>query len=344
MRHEGMTEHFGKGAGGGLFYLQSGPQDGPPIIFVHGWPELALSWRHVLPCFGGLGFRAIAPDLRGFGRSTRFGRHEDYAQEHVVSDLVGLLDTLGIERALFVGHDWGSGTVWCVASHHPDRCVGVASLCVPYRTIERGFTSFLPLVDRDIYPEHLYPWGQWAYQRFYHERFERACSVFDANPFNAVKALFRRGSPEALGRPSGHVKVFDAGGWFGGLDAAPDMARDDAVLSEADLCAYTEALTRNGFFGPDSLYMNDAANLDYSDRSVNDGRLDMPVLFVAGRYDITCEFVDSRLADPMREFCSNLTETVVPSGHWMAQEKPTELNAVLTRWIAASLPCFWPRS
>src|SRR5918911_645479 len=89
------------------FYLACGDAEATPIIFVHGWPELSLSWRHQLPVFGGLGFRAIAPDMRGYGRSSVYKRHEDYALEHAVQDMLELLNALGREKAVWVGHDWG---------------------------------------------------------------------------------------------------------------------------------------------------------------------------------------------------------------------------------------------
>src|SRR5207302_8426613 len=87
-----VTEHTTKSARHATFYLASGPEKGTPIIFVHGWPELSISWRHQLPCFAGLGFRAIAPDMRGYGRSSVYARHEDYALEHTVADMIELLD------------------------------------------------------------------------------------------------------------------------------------------------------------------------------------------------------------------------------------------------------------
>jgi pimeloyl-ACP methyl ester carboxylesterase len=342
MKGSVITEHFVLDKDSATFYLKSGPDDGPVVIFIHGWPELAISWRHILPVFGALGFCAIAPDMRGYGRSAAPRNHEAYGQKHIVSDMMALLDHLGREKAIWIGHDWGTATVWGIASHHPERCHAVANLCVPYRTIERGLTNLVSLVDRTIYPESLYPWGQWAYMRFYHEKFERARSVFEADPYRTIKALFRRGNPEALGRPSGHVKVFEAGGWFGGADVAPDLPRDEAVISEEDLCSYAESLSRNGFFGPDSYYMNDQANLAYSERSVNGGRLGMPVLFIAGRYDITCESVESRLAEPMKKHCNNMTFETISSGHWMAQEKPSEVNAALARWMATKVASSWP--
>ena len=85
-------------------YLAAGPVSGPLIIFVHGWPELSISWRHQLPVFAGLGFRAIAPDMRGYGNSTVYTNRDDYAQKLVVADMIALLDSLGRDRAIWVGH------------------------------------------------------------------------------------------------------------------------------------------------------------------------------------------------------------------------------------------------
>ena len=132
-----VTDNVVKTARHTTFYLACGAVDAPAIIFVHGWPELSLSWRHQLPCFAALGFRAIAPDMRGYGRSSVYRRHEDYAVEHIVEDMLELLQALGRAKAVWVGHDWGSPIVWSLASHHPDKCFGVANLCVPY--IAKGF-------------------------------------------------------------------------------------------------------------------------------------------------------------------------------------------------------------
>ena len=325
------------------FYLAAGPADGPLIIFVHGWPELAISWRHQLPALAALGFRAVAPDMRGYGRSTVYERHEDYALELVVADMIGLLDALGVEKAVWVGHDWGSPVVWSIASHHPERCHGVANLSVPYYTLERGLDALLGLIDRNVYPEDAFPMGQWEYQRFYEENFAAAIAPFDADPTKAIKALFRGGDPAGRDKPSRTAHVRKDGGWFRGAAEPPDVPRDADVISESDLCAYSAALTRNGFFGPSSFYMNHSANAAYADRAVNGGTLEMPTLFIAAEYDFTCECITSRLAEPMGEHCRDLTTRVVQSGHWMAQEKPVEVNATLVHWLATSLPEFWPR-
>jgi pimeloyl-ACP methyl ester carboxylesterase len=155
-----------------------------------------------------------------------------------------------------------------------------------------------------------------------------------------VKALFRKGDPARVGKPAPTSMVRMAGGWFGG-GACPDVPRDPDVLTEQDMEAYTAALTRNGFFGPDSWYMNHKANADYARRAANGGKLAMPVLFLHGAYDTTCETMTSKLPEPMRRHCADLTEVVVPSGHWMAQEQPVAVNAALAKWLAAKLPGYW---
>jgi len=337
-----ITEHVLRAERHTTSYLAAGPEEGPLIVFAHGWPELSLSWRHQLPCFAALGFRAIAPDLRGYGGSSVYTRHEDYALEPIVADMLELVDGLGRERAVWVGHDWGSAVVWSMASHHPDRCDAVANLCVPYRTLERGVDALIELVNRDIYPHEQFPAGQWDYQLYYQESFEAAHSAMDADPYSMVKALFRKGDPAGFGNPSGTAFVRAAGGWKVLLAGAAALPRDDDVISESDLSTYAAALTRNGFFGPDSYYMNHTANAAYAERAVNGGILAMPVLFLAAQYDYTCESVTSSLAEPMRAHCSDLHEATVYSGHWMAQECPQDVNSELGRWLATRVPGVWP--
>jgi pimeloyl-ACP methyl ester carboxylesterase len=335
-----VTEHTVKTARHTTGYLACGAEAAPLLIFCHGWPELSLSWRHQLPVFAALGFRCIAPDMRGYGRSSTYARHEDFAQELIVQDMLELLAALGRERAVWIGHDWGSSVVWNVAAQHPERTVGVASLCVPYIAGGNSIDQRLPLIDRTIYPEDKYPVGQWDYHLYYEESFAAAQASFEANVRNVVKALFRKGNPASVGKPSATASVRAAGGWFGG-GACPDVPRDADVLTEQDLAAYTAALQHNGFFGPNSWYMNRKSNAAYAKRAPNGGKLAMPVLFLHGAYDTTCETMTSRFPEPMRRDCADLVEVVVKSGHWMAQEQPVAVNAALARWLAAKLPHYW---
>ena len=334
-----ITEHTVKTDRHTTGYLACGPDAGPLLVFVHGWPELSRSWRHQLPAFASLGFRAVAPDMRGYGRSSTYTRQEDFALEQIVQDMLELLGSLGREKAVWIGHDWGSPVVWSMASHHPDKTIGVANLCVPYI---KGFTldERLPLIDRKLYPEAEYPVGQWDYQLFYRESFDVACAAFERDVGATVRALFRAGDPAGKGKPARTSYVRVNGGWFR-QGAAPSLPRDAAILSEEDEHRYVAALERNGFFGPDSWYMNGPANIAYAERARANWRLKAPVLFIHAAYDYVCETLDSKLAEPMRANCADLTEATAPSGHWMAQERPAMVNAVLAKWLASKLPQLW---
>lgn len=322
-------------------YLAAGPEDGPLIIFTHGWPELSISWRHQLPFFAAMGFRAVAPDMRGYGKSSVYPDHEDYQLSYAVKDMTELLAHLGKEAAVWVGHDWGSPVAWSIADHHPEKCLAVANLCVPYAALEQGLDFVIEKVDRNIYPEDEFPAGQWEYMRYYQENFAQATAPMDADSGNFIQLIFRKGTPEAVGQPSSTSMTRKQGGWFGGEKSAPEMPRDEDVITEQELATYAEALTRNGFFGPNSWYMNHEANAEYFNQTGGDHRLAMPALFIGAEYDTTCETMTSRLTEPMRELCSDLQEVFVPSGHWMAQEKPMEVNRALVQWLVKKVPEVW---
>lgn len=338
-----ITEHTFETPRHTTFYTACGPSDGARVVFVHGWPELGYSWRRQLLVLGALGFRAIAPDMRGYGRSSAPDTQEAYAVENLVTDLIELLDSLGPDgqgrdSAIWVGHDWGAPVVWALASHHSDRARAVANLCIPYRLGLDGLDAVVDLVNRDIYPEDEYPKGPWDYMFHYQEDFAGATAEMEVNPYNMVVAMFRSGDPAAAGVPAFTATIRKNGGWFPGPDGemngAPPMPIDPATLSEEDARVYADALERNGFFGPNSYYMNTDANMTYGARSPNGGRLDMPVLFVHAAYDFVCETLTSRQADPMRALCANLTEATIHAGHWVAQEKPDDLNATLNGWLS----------
>lgn len=332
-----ITEHTLKTARHTTVFLEAGPSDGPLVIFVHGWPERALSWRHQLPFFASLGFRAIAPDMRGYGNSGVYPNHHDYCQREIVADMIELIDSLGYEKALWIGHDWGSPVVWNIASHHPDRCHAVANLCVPFSTLEHGIDKLIDLVDRSVYPESEFPAGQWEYMRFYEENFDQATAEMDANPRNTVKALFQKRFPDEPGKPAFTAYVRKNNGWFEGGEA-PDVPIDTDIIEEAELDIYAGGLQKNGFFGPNSWYVNHQANAEYAATAENNGNLDMPVLFIEAEEDSVCKTLGVPLGTPMQEKCSNLTTTSLNTGHWMAQEQPAEVNRELIKWITVKVP------
>jgi pimeloyl-ACP methyl ester carboxylesterase len=105
---------------------------GDPVLLIHGWPDSANVWRHQIPFLTARGFRVIAPDMRGFGRSGRPPEVSDYTLQNAVSDVAGVLDALGIEAAHVVGHDWGAAVAWFTAMFLPDRVRRLVVLSVGY--------------------------------------------------------------------------------------------------------------------------------------------------------------------------------------------------------------------
>jgi len=314
-------------------YLEAGPADGPAIVFVHGWPEFSYAWRHLLAAFAARGYRAIAPDLRGVGGSSRYDTHDAYAQREIVRDLLELVDGLGIERALWVGHDWGAAIVWHVARHAPQRCRAVAGLCVPYASLDLGLAQLATLVNRELYPEGRFPFGQFEYIAFYHERFEDARIAFEANLENTFKVLMRGADPSKAGQPSFTANVREQGGWFRG-GGAPSFPLDERILAPIDLQAYVETYAETGFFGIDALYMNDGDNRRFAAESKPE--ITMPVLFLSGVYDYVCDTERSNMMLPMREACSDLTVVPIETAHWMMHERPGDVEAALVAWMDAT--------
>ena len=313
-------------------YLAAGPEDGTPMFFLHGWPELAIVWREQLAYFAARGYRCIAPDMRGYGGSSVPVDRAAYAVEHLVRDMAELARALACERAIWVAHDWGSPVGWALAGFHPELCRAVVSLCVPY--FAGGFSpeTLVPLVDRTVYPQATYPNGQWDYQFFYRTSFEAATAAFEADLEATFKTLMRRGSAADRGKPARTARVTRDGGWFDGAGRAPNLPRDP-MLGEADLAAYVAAFRATGFAGADAWYVNGAANLAYGARLPNGGALALPVLFIHAAYDLVCETLDSLLAEPMRRDCADLTERVLETGHWMATEAPDGVNATIAAWL-----------
>ena len=125
--------------------------DGPAVVLCHGFPDLASTWTHQADALAQAGYRAIAPDMRGYGGSSAPDAIDAYALPALAGDLVGLLDGLGIERAVFVGHDWGGFVSWSMPVLHPDRVLGSVGVCTPYQPFPT--TDLLrTLVDGDQLP------------------------------------------------------------------------------------------------------------------------------------------------------------------------------------------------
>ena len=322
-------------------YLAAGPVNGPLILFIHGWPGTAITWKAQIDAFAALGFRAIAPDMPGYGKSTARRVVEDYCQEALVEGMMALLADTGRNAAIWVGHDWGAGVTSSVAMQHPEAVKALINLCVPYRTIELGWEGFLPLVNREIYPANEYEFGQWDYMKNWEENFEKTIEWFDQDPAGLCKAFLQMTT-----QPPNRLTILGTvrkNGWFGGIPKPPSVdLTGPPILPAETFDSFAEDMQRTGFWPGSAYYLSHTRNAEYNGKAPSGGRLKQPVLFIHALWDTVCDTKTSRFAESMREFCSNLTEVTVEAGHWVQFEKPGEVNAALLRFLVEELPSDWP--
>jgi soluble epoxide hydrolase/lipid-phosphate phosphatase len=241
------------------------------------------------------------------------------------------------------GHDWGCGCVWSFVAKYPEKAVAAAGMCVPYAMLEYGLAELIGTVDRDIYPEAEYPYGQWSYQKFYETDFEKAVAMFDSDIRAVTRVLRTKGDPDRVGKPAITANVVKDGGWFGGKKPDPawrDMPIEATVFEdEESFDELASAMEKTGFWGADAYYANHSRNRTYVlENRKNDGYLDMPVLFIHAAYDTVCETDNPRVCERMRQYCRNLKEKTIDASHWVAEEKPMEVNAAIARWLVEECP------
>lgn len=326
-----------------IAYLASGPRNGPLLIFIHGWPAIASTWKPQIELFASLGFYVVAPDMPGYGKSTANKITTDYALETIISGLLALLADTNRKSAVWIGHDWGAGVLSALVATHPEVCHAAAWLAVPYGTLEYGLQHVLQYVNREMYPVDQYPFGQWDYQAYYEESFEKAGEWFDKRIPQLMKLFYAKSSPASLSKLGALSTVRKDGGWFGGADTLPDIPLANTILSEGLYRELVTAMQTTSFYPADAYYMNHARNKEFvlAERK-NEGILTVPCLFIQARYDTTCDTVKSRLLEPMTQMCKNFSFANIDAGHWVALEKPAETNAVLVRWLTQYVPDYWP--
>jgi soluble epoxide hydrolase/lipid-phosphate phosphatase len=256
---------------------------------------------------------------------------------------------------------------------YPEHCIATAGLCVPYGGLMYGLEEAFKTVDRTIYPEDQYPYGQWAYQKFYETDFEKASAFFDADIPAILRALRLKGDPESVGKPAATAHVVKDGGWMGGAEK-PDPKYRHIPLeytvydSEETYNEFVAAMEKTGFWTADAWYSNHDRNCAYTlENRKNEGNLEFPVLFVShsilvyvwatavykdptdttqqihATYDTVCATVDNpKIMAHMRRHCKNLKEAKVDASHWVAEEKPTEVNATIAKWLLEEVEGIWP--
>jgi pimeloyl-ACP methyl ester carboxylesterase len=268
--------------------------EGPLVVLAHGFPDLSITWRHQVPALVDAGFRVVAADMRGYGRSSRPAARSAYALREVALDLVGLLAHEGVPRAHFVGHDWGAASVWQVGLDHPDAVASLTGLSVPH-------VLPAPAPPMDILRAR---WGE----EFYQVRFQEP---------GTSEALLERDVARTL------AAVFRDR--FDQLDGPERLAPPDWL--PRDLFAeYVARFRDTGFSGGLSYYRNIDDNWRQA-RTRPGHVIRRPSLFVTGSADPVTTFMRVDTTD--RTFTDLHTVVVEGAGHWVHQQAPDIVNREL---------------
>lgn len=303
--------------------------EGPLVLLVHGFPESWYSWRHQLPVLAEAGYRAVAIDVRGYGRSSQPTAIEEYRMLRHVGDNVALLEALGARTATIVGHDWGAPIAWASAQLRPDLFTAVAGLSVPFgHSGPRRPTTVFPEVggEDEFYLTYVQQVGP-VEDEIAEDVRGWLRGVFHALSFDGMAAAREAGDP--LG-----PFLVPAGRRMKDGFAAPETM--PGWLTEADLDVYAGEFERSGFTGPLHRYRN--IDRDWEDLAVLDHRpLEVPALFVAGELDgpamwgrRNIERFDKTLPRLHR------SEILPGCGHWVQQERPDETNELLLDFLEAT--------
>ena len=294
--------------------------DGPPIIFVHGFPELAFSWRHQLPAMAAAGYRAIAPDMRGYGGTDKPPEVGDYTVQKLIGDLTGLMDKRELERALIVGHDWGALVGWQMCLLAPERMAGYVALNIPFfkRPPINPITFMRLKLGKDFYIVNF-------------QDSDEADRRFAEDPKRFIDVMMRirrvdRSQPRPKRRkrlPLSLLRLLDS--------KAPG---GDPLLTPAELDYYADAFAAGGFTGPINWYRNFRHNWK-STRGVTQ-KVKVPTLFIGAEDEIV---VNRGQIEAMKPHVDDLEIVMLEDcGHWSQQEKPDEVNAALLDWMSRHYP------
>lgn len=295
--------------------------EGPLVVLLHGFPELWYSWRHQLPALAAAGYHAVAPDLRGYGGSSRPEPVGDYAMTGMVGDVTGLLDTFGEETANVVGHDWGANIAWTLAQLHPERVSSLAALSVPLQPRP-------PVPPTQILRAMGEQRFNWA---LYFQELGVAEAEMGTDARRTLRLIFSALSGDApTGLAEGLLTGLPPGSRL--LDPIPEPGQLPAWLSSDDLDVYTAAFVHTGFTGALNRYRN--LDRDWADLADAGTRLiERPVLFLGGEVDTATRFVDHQY---MEQAVPDLARVILPRcGHWVQQERPRLVNHELAAFLDA---------
>lgn len=296
---------------------------GFPVVFCHGFPELWYSWRHQLHALADAGFRAIAPDQRGYGESEAPADFNKYSIHHLVGDLTGMLDALGIEKAAIVGHDWGGLVVWQMALLAPQRVAAVVGVNTPF--IPRLPMSPIAMMQA------------MAQGNFHYILYFQQPGVADAelgrDARRTLRGFYQDMRPDILEQlkkdPASAMGPANQGGL---LDRIPDAPLPSFLTAE-DFEVFAKAYERTGFSGGIHWYRNFDFNWETT-AYLAGAKVLQPALMITAELD---PVLRPEMAAGMSFWVPNLRDTVLikGSGHWTQQEKPAEVNAALLAFLRA---------
>ena len=291
--------------------------EGPLVLMLHGFPESWYSWRHQFAPLAAAGFHAVAPDMRGYGKSDKPHEISAYNQVEVVADIIGLIPALGAETAVVIGHDWGAPTAWSAAAQHPDQVRAVGTLSVPFSPRPEA-----PPLDmlREAFK------GQFFYQLYFQEP-GVAEAEFEVDIRTALRKFLFLASGQSDASTLATKQPDDDL-----LSGLPDPEVLPPWLTEADLDFYTGEFERSGFRGPLNYYRNH--NLTWRLTEGAPTVIEQPALFAAGEKDGVILMAAEALKR-MPERVPNLrTNELLPGiGHWTQQEAPEAVNRLLTSFL-----------
>lgn len=290
-----------------LEVFQAG-QGGKPIVLAHGWPEHAYSWRYQIPALVEAGYHVIVPNQRGYGESSKPEAVEQYDIHHLTADHVALLDALEIDRALYVGHDWGAIVLWQLALFHPERMVGLAQLSVPFmpRQASDPVAFWEQMLGPDFYIVHFNRQPGVAAKLF-----RENCELFLRNMYRTEQWLSRKDSAEPAGR-----SIVDY--------ASFEVTEGRMMMSDAELKVFVDAFEKGGFEGPCNWYRNFTRNWETT--ADVEQTVKVPSLMIYGDHDMVPPL-------DMSGHVPDLEIHHLDCGHWIQQEKPEETNGILLDWL-----------
>lgn len=294
-----------------IFVTEQGSE--PLVLLCHGWPELSYSWRHQLPALAEAGYRAVAPDMRGYGRTSAPAAIEDYSIFDLVGDMVALVSALGETNAVIVGHDWGAPVAWHAAMFRPDifTAVGVLSVPPPWRGRELPLDT---LVKSGI-------------TNFYWQYFQKpgvAESEFERDVDYTLRAI-------SFGVNSS-LLIKDGFGFLGDTSLQHNSA---PWISEQDHAHVVENYKRSGFRGGLNWYRNIDRNWVLT-APWQGAKIYQPSIFIAGANDsVVTGIIGSKRIAEMDRVLPNLRQKLLikGAGHWIQQERPDEVNAALIAFL-----------